>query len=52
MDNFLQCKLEYSGNIFKMDLQEVVVDVDWIDLVQNRDKWRALVNVVIHRQLP
>jgi hypothetical protein len=30
-----------------MDLQEVRWgEVKWIDLAQDRDKWRALVNVV------
>jgi hypothetical protein len=30
---------------FKMDLREIERgDMDWIDLVQDRDQWRALVN--------
>jgi hypothetical protein len=33
----------------KIDLVEIGWDgVDWIDLAQNRDKWRALVNVVMN----
>ena len=31
----------------KMDIQEVGCgDMDWIDLAQDRDRWRELVNVV------
>jgi hypothetical protein len=35
--------------ILKMDLQEVGWgSMDWIDLAQDRDRWGALVNVVMH----
>jgi hypothetical protein len=31
----------------RMDLAEIVLArVDWIGMAQNRDKWRALMNVV------
>jgi hypothetical protein len=33
----------------KMDLRKVGWGTDWIDLVQNRDRWRALVNMVMER---
>jgi hypothetical protein len=37
----------------KMDLKETGWDgMDWIDLAQNRDQWRALVNAVIKLRGP
>jgi hypothetical protein len=37
----------------KMDLRETGWDdMDWIDLVQDRDKWRALVNIVMNLWVP
>ena len=41
-------KRRWEDNI-KMDLQEVGFgDMDWINLAQDRDKWRALVNAVMN----
>ena len=38
----------WEDNI-KMDLQEVGCEsIDWIDLAQDRDRWRAFVNAVIN----
>jgi hypothetical protein len=37
----------------KIDLREIMWDgVDWIDLAQNRDQWRALVNTVMNLRVP
>jgi len=41
----------WEDNI-KMDLQEVGGGIDWIELAQDRDSWRALVNVVMSLRVP
>jgi len=42
----------WEDNI-EMDLQEVGCEgVDWIDLAQDRDRWRALVNAVMNLRVP
>jgi hypothetical protein len=39
--------------IFKMHLQEVGCGgIDWIELVQTRGRWRALVTAVMNLRVP
>jgi 3-oxoacyl-ACP reductase-like protein len=45
-------RLRWEDNI-KIDLQEVgCVSMDWVELAQSRDKWRALVNAVMNIRVP
>jgi len=42
----------WEDNI-QMDLQEMGCGgMDWIELAQNRDRWRALVTVVMNLRVP
>jgi hypothetical protein len=42
----------WEDNI-KMDLREVGwVGMNWIELAQDRDRWRALVNAVMNLRVP
>ena len=41
------------GDNIKMDLQEVGrVGGDWMELAQDRDRWRALVSTVMNFRVP
>jgi hypothetical protein len=42
----------WEDNI-KMDFEEVGFEsMDWVELAQDRDRWRLLVNAVINRRVP
>ena len=41
----------WEDNI-KMDLQEVGGVGDWMELAQDRDRWRAFVNTVMNLRVP
>jgi hypothetical protein len=42
---------KWEENI-KMDLEVGWGRMDWIELAQNRDRWRALVNKVMNLRVP
>jgi hypothetical protein len=49
---FARPRRRWEDNI-KMDLQEVGCGgIDWIDVAQDRDRWRALVSAVMNLRVP
>ena len=44
-------KRRWEDNI-NLDLQEVGGGGDWMELAQDRDRWRALVNMVMNFRTP
>ena len=44
---------DVDGRIIKLDLQEVGWCCgDWMELAQDRDRWRALVSMVMNFRVP
>jgi hypothetical protein len=41
----------WEDNI-KLDLQDVEWGMEWIELAQDKDRWRALVNAVMNLRVP
>ena len=48
---FGRLRHRWEDNI-KMDLQEVRRGGDWMELAQDRDRWRALVSTVMNLRFP
>ena len=44
-------RLKWEDSI-KMHLREVGEGGDWMELAQDRDRWRALVNTVMNFRVP
>jgi hypothetical protein len=45
-------RCRWEDNI-RIDLREIASSgIDWIDLAQDRDQWRALVNTVMNLRVP
>ena len=45
--------LEYLGDYIKMELKDMGwINVDWVDVAGDWDKWRAVVYMVMNRRVP
>jgi hypothetical protein len=44
-------RYKWEDNI-KMDFREVGWGMNWVDLAEDRDRWRAVVNVVMNLREP
>jgi hypothetical protein len=53
LGNLFSFLILYTVDNIKMDLRETGWDgMDWIDLAQDRDQWRTLVNTVMNLRVP
>jgi hypothetical protein len=49
----VELRINVNTDNIKMDLREIEWDgMDWIDLVQDRGQWRALVNTIMNHRFP
>ena len=47
-----RCKHRWEDST-RMDLEEIGINTrDWLDLVQDRDYWRALMNAALNLRVP
>ena len=44
-------RCRWEDNV-KMDLREMGLGGDWMELAQDRDRWRALVNTMMNLRVP